>query len=354
MAIKTAPKATSIDIAFKAGVSQSTVSRALSGSKLVSDETRAKIRAIAEELNYKVDKNASGLRSQSSRTLALLLFEDPTTDDSHINPFFLSMLGAITRATALKGYDLLVSFQQLSHDWYADYEETSKADGLILLGYGDYLSIQENLKKLADAGAHFILWGPVIENQPWCVLGCDNFWGSYQATQHLLNLGRKRIAFLGSASQSEPEFQARYNGFQSALTEAGLEQKAQIPCESTEGSGMSAAEALISSDVDGIICASDLIAIGAIRALKAAGKRIPEEISICGFDDIATAKYMSPSLTTVRQSTTQAGEELVESLLSIISGNTVASQLFKPELVIRESCGADTGVNVSAMTRPSK
>ena len=96
-------KQTSFDIAYRAGVSQSTVSRALRNSPLVNEETRLRVQAIAKELNYKVDKNASSLRTQQSGTLALLLFEDPTNDDSLINPFFMSMLGSITRACGNKG-----------------------------------------------------------------------------------------------------------------------------------------------------------------------------------------------------------------------------------------------------------
>jgi DNA-binding LacI/PurR family transcriptional regulator len=137
-------KATSFDIAYLAGVSQSTVSRALRDSPQVNKETREKVQAIARQLNYKVDKNASNLRKQRSSTLALLLFEDPTTDESLINPFFLSMLGSITRACARNGQDLLVSFQQLSDDWHADYEDSKKADGIILLGYGDYVDYEES------------------------------------------------------------------------------------------------------------------------------------------------------------------------------------------------------------------
>lgn len=112
-------KATSFDIAHRAGVSQSTVSRALSNSPLVNQETRDRIKQIAQELNYKVDKNASNLRKQRSNTIALLLFEDPSTDDSQINPFFISMLGSITKACSAANYDLLVSFQNLADDWHA-------------------------------------------------------------------------------------------------------------------------------------------------------------------------------------------------------------------------------------------
>src|SRR6267142_3811238 len=138
-------KSTSIDVAYRAGVSQSTVSRALRGSPTVNEETRKRIEEIAHKLNYTVDKNASNLRTQHSNTIALLFFEDPTPDDSLINPFFLAMLGSITRACAQRGYDLLISFQQQSGNWHVDYEDSRKADGILLLGYGDYLEYRERL-----------------------------------------------------------------------------------------------------------------------------------------------------------------------------------------------------------------
>ncbi|MEP6898342.1 MAG: LacI family DNA-binding transcriptional regulator, partial [Rhodanobacter sp.] len=152
-------KATSIDIAHLAGVSQATVSRALRGSPLVNEETRRRIEAAVEQLGYKVDKNASNLRKMHTGTLALLLFEDPTADESHINPFFLSMLGSITRACAQQGYDLLISFQQFSRDWHADFADSKKADGIILLGYGDYLAYRDKLDKLVEQGTRFVRWG---------------------------------------------------------------------------------------------------------------------------------------------------------------------------------------------------
>jgi len=148
---------TSFDIAYRAGVSQSTVSRALRNSPLVNEETRQKIQQIARELNYKVDKNASSLRSQQTKTIALLLCEDHGAGSSLINPFFLSMLGSITRAAAKRGYDLLISFQQLSDDWHADYEDTNRADGIIFLGYGNYANFREKMERLKASGTHYIL-----------------------------------------------------------------------------------------------------------------------------------------------------------------------------------------------------
>ena len=236
-------KPTSIDIAYLAGVSQPTVSRALRGSPMVSEKTRQRIESIAQQLNYKVDKNASNLRCQHSNTLALLLFEDPTPDDSLINPFFLAMLGSITRACAQRGYDLLVSFQQQSGNWHVDYEDSRKADGIILLGYGDFLEYRLRLEQLVRQGTHFVRWGAVMEGQPGLSVGCDNFHGGQEATQHLLRLGRRKIAFLGSASGHYPEFLERYRGYSEAIKHAGATRRAalQVDAITMEQSGYEAA-----------------------------------------------------------------------------------------------------------------
>lgn len=338
-------KATSFDIAYHAGVSQSTVSRALRGSPLVSLDTRRRIQAIAKELNYKVDKNASNLRRQHSVTLALLLFEDPTSDDSLINPFFLSMLGSITRACARQGYDLLISFQQLSEDWHSDYQDSHKADGLILLGYGDYLVAHSKLQKLEEQGTHFVRWGAVVEGQPGLSVGCDNRQGGRAITQHLLGLGRRRIAFIGNISDRFPEFRDRYSGHCDALAEAGIAVDPALQADaidSTEQVGQRAMQELLDSGVefDAVFAASDLLAIGAMHALADAGRKVPEQVSVVGFDDIPMASFASPALTTVLQNTKLAGEILVERLLQRLRGEPAESAMLPAEIVIRRSCGA--------------
>lgn len=337
-------KATSFDIAYQAGVSQSTVSRALRNSPLVNEETRAKIQAIAKELNYKVDKNASNLRSQQSDTIALLLFEDPSNDDSSINPFFLSMLGSITRACSNKGFDLLVSFQQSSNDWHADFEDSNKADGLILLGYGDYEDYEEKLRTLIEQGTHFVLWGAEVKELPIISIGCDNFQGGMKITEHVIKQGRKNFAFLGDASNHSPEFLARYQGHCQALKNHNLavNEKLQIAAIFTEDSGYHAACQLIESgdDFDAIFAASDLIAIGAMRALQEKGITIPDQVAVVGFDDIAIASFTFPPLTTVKQNTQLAGDILVTKLLQLINGEQVEASLMPTELVVRKSCGA--------------
>jgi DNA-binding LacI/PurR family transcriptional regulator len=337
-------KPNSFDIAYRAGVSQSTVSRALRNSPLVNEETRLKVQAIAKELNYKVDKNARNLRSQKTKTIALLLCEEQGIGDSLINPFFLSMLGSITRASANRGYDLLISFQQSSEDWHADYEDANRADGIIFLGYGDYVTYVQKLTYLTEVGAHYITWGPVLEGQPGFSIGCDNFNSAYKATQHLINLGHKNIAFVGDISEHSPEFSARYDGYTKALKDAGIVADAtlQVAAETSEEEGYKAILTLVQRRIkfDAVFGASDLIAIGAMKALEESGLVIPKDVAVMGFDDIPMASYTHPPLTTVQQNTRLAGELLVENLLKLVDGESVTSMLLPAELIVRGSCGA--------------
>ena len=337
-------KATSFDIAYLAGVSQSTVSRALRGSPLVNPETTKRILEAAEQLHYTVDKHASSLRTQRAGTLALLLFEDPTSDASHINPFFLPMLSAITRACASHGQDLLISFQQLSHDWHADYGDSKKADGLLLLGYGDYLAYLGKLSKLVEQGTPFVRWGAVLPDQPGISIGCDNLGGGRQAGAHLLACGRRRIAFLGDASSHYPEFLDRFLGCDAALRDAGLamDRALQVDAESSEDAGYAAARELLRRGAifDAVFGASDLIAIGAMRFLAEAGLDVPADVAVVGFDDIPAARITTPALTTVRQDTVRAGELLVEPLVALVDGHPAQSQRLPTELVVRRSCPA--------------
>jgi DNA-binding LacI/PurR family transcriptional regulator len=335
-------KATSLVIAHLAGVSQPTVSRALRGSPMVNEATRTKILKIARELNYKVDKNASNLRFQHSGTLALLLFEDPAPDDSLINPFFVSMLASITRACGLRGYDLLISFQQpANNDWQASFEDSNKADGIILLGYGDYLDYRRRLEFLNERGIHFVRWGAALHDQAEVSVGCDNYRGGYDVTGHLLACGARRIAFIGDASNHYPEFLERYRGHGDALAAQGLVPDAhlQVNAISSEQSGFEATATLIgrARPFDAICAASDLIAIGAMKALQAHGLRVPDDVLVSGFDDIPLAAFVNPSLTTVQQDTKTAGAILVDTLLKLIRNETADNQTIPVSLLVRDS-----------------
>lgn len=337
---------TSFDIAHRAGVSQPTVSRALSGSPMVSEATRKRIEAIARQLNYKVDKAASSLRKRRSDTIALLFFEDPTADESLINPFFVAMLGSITRAAKRAGFDLLVSFQQLSDDWHKEYEDSHRADGLILLGYGDWEIYRERLIQLADQGTRFARWGSVEAARDHAglgtTIGSDNKEGGRMVAHHLITLGRKRIAFLGHNSSNYPEFQARYQGLAEALIEAGLPAPLQADAITTEDAGGAAAHMLMEGGqpFDAIVAASDLIAIGAMRALAERGLRVPADIAVTGFDDIPAAASTRPPLTTVLQDTQRAGQLLVDAVRAQLAGHAAPGAMLPTRLIVRQSCGS--------------
>ena len=335
-------KPTSFDIAHLAGVSQSTVSRALNDSPLVNIATRQKVQEIARELNYQVDKNASNLRRQRSSTIALLLFEEPTSDDSLVNPFFLAMLGSITKACAAKSYDLLVSFQNLDNNWQAEYEDSHKADGLILLGYGDYRSYAGKLSQLHQHNTHVMRWGAPVEQWPGISIGCDNFSGGQSVTRHLLSHDYRSFAFIGDIGDKAPEFQSRYDGFLSALDKHHTHH--QYDAISSEEAGIEAAKHLLettSALPDAIVCAADIIAVGVLQQLKEAGIRVPEDVAVVGFDNIQLAAFTTPGLTTVQQNTAKAGEKLVENLLLAIDGHPTDDHLLPTNLVVRQSCGCD-------------
>ena len=332
---------TSFDLAALAGVSQPTVSRALSGNASVSAETRARVLAAAAQLNYKVDKNASGLRRKHSRTLALLFFEEGEEGGALLNPFYLSMLGPMVRTCAGAGYDLLISTQQLSSDWHVEFEDSRKADGIILLGYGDYLAYRPRLQKLVQQGTHFVRWGARSESELGATIGSDNEQGGFDATQHLLSSGRRAIAFLGTASTAYPEFFDRWRGYCRALRAAGLEadERLRVDAEPTEASGRSALSVLVERGVrfDGIFAASDVTAIGAMHALQKRGRNIPSEVAIVGFDDIAAASLSSPPLTTVTQEPRAAAEALVAALIEAVDAGRTSSRLLPVRLTVRDS-----------------
>ena len=324
---------TSFDIAYRAGVSQPTVSRALRGDKSVSQATREKIERIARELNYAVDRNASSLRTQRTNTIALLFFEDPTPDESMINPFFLAMLGSITRACADRGLDLLISFQRMEDDWHVQYQDSHRADGLILLGYGDYTKYRERMEQLVRQGTHFARWGSVS----------DDVAAGKLAGRHLIESGRRRIAFLGHADDHYPEFAGRYRGLLEAMQDGGIAEDAalQFDALTTEEEGWTAAKGLLDSGAqfDAIFAASDLIAIGAMRALAEAGRRVPQDVAVVGFDDIPAASLTTPPLTTVMQDIRGAGQALVETLLAQIEGRDLPPRKLPGKLVVRGSSG---------------
>ena len=239
---------------------------------------------------------------------------------------------------------MIVSFQEQSSNWHAEFEDSKKADGIILLGYGDYVEYSTRLDQLVTQGTHFVRWGAVQPGQPGISIGCDNKQGGADLTRHLIDQGCTRIGFLGSASAHYPEFLERYCGYSETLQSAGMkiDPELQVDALTTERAGYEAAHALLSRtrDVDALFCASDLIAIGAMRALQELAIDVPGQIAVAGFDDIPAASFTNPSLTTVQQNTKAAATLLVDTLLSLIHNehnDPVVSRKIAAPLVIRQS-----------------
>jgi len=183
----------------------------------------------------------------------------------------------------------------------------------------------------------------VEPNQPGLSIGCDNYQGGAAITAHLLGLGRRQIAFLGTASGQYPEFAERYRGYADTVQRQGgrVESALQVDALSAQQAGYDAATALLARKrpFDAIFAASDLIAIGAMQALSERGIRVPEQVSVAGFDDIPMASCVNPSLTTASQNTQRAGELLVTSLLKRINGEPIDSAMYPVQLIVRRSCG---------------
>lgn len=332
---------TSFDIAALAGVSQATVSRALSQSPAVSEEVRKRVFEAAQQLNYTVDVNARKLRSKKINTIAVLISED-LDQDNPINPFFVPLLGAILKYAGQKGYDVLTSLQQQSASWSNDYGFARRADGLILLGYKDYDDYVRKAEGLSDIGEPWVVWGLVQPGAGHSV-GSDNEQGAYEAVSHLIRLGRRRIAFLGEASSSHPEFRDRYDGYARALRENGLSLDADLlaDCFISREDGAAAVARLMQrgAEFDAVFGTADLPAIGAMQALQKQGRRVPQDVSVIGFDDLWAAACTTPALSTVRQDTTAAARALVDALDRMIANAPVEPVRVPTRLIIRESCG---------------
>ena len=210
-----------------------------------------------------------------------------------------------------------------------------------MLGYGDYVDYQAKFSSLIEQNTKFVCWGASVDNRPDLTVSCDNYGGGKLAAAHLLRANRKDCAFIGDASEHSPEFFARYQGFKDEFNQHGitLSERKMANAISTEESGYHATRSLIANNIhfNSLFAASDLIAIGAIRALKEAGIKVPDDVHVVGFDNIAVASFTNPPLTTVQQDTTLAGQMLVDNLLKLIRGEVVENTLLPPSLIIRGS-----------------
>ena len=327
------------DIAHKAGVSISTVSRALNDSPAVNRRTKQAIWKIAREYDYDFRQDMPTGPIGAVATIAVVAPAPQARETRVADPFFLELLAGIAEAARERSADLVVS--HLSPRSAEDLEfalATSRAAGVIFIGQ----SILHNaFNDLAKRDNRFVVWGAEFADSQYCSVGSNNIVGGRRATSHLARLGRERILFVGDTEA--PEMAQRFRGHQQALEEAGLDQSDDllVSAHFDVHAGEAATQSAIDRGVefDAIFAASDLIAIGAIRALTKAGRRVPEDVSVVGYDNIPAARLVTPRLTTIDQDTNLAGRMLVAKLMDS-KGGIGASERMETSLLIRESCGA--------------
>jgi DNA-binding LacI/PurR family transcriptional regulator len=323
------------DIAKLAGVSKSTVSRALNDNPLISAKTRAKIQTIAREHRFSAHMGARCLSKGRSRIIALVT---PLTDsrEHYINdPYVIELLKGITMTVGDYGYDLLLFQPRGDLDGeIRRYIESKRADGVIMMGCWGF-----------EAMAGFEGQAPVIicgsnASDSVCSVDCDNITGGRLATEHLLSLGRRRIAFLGGQEQAK-EVQMRFKGYQDALERSGFETDAALidfgDYASQSGNRMMGGMLEKNPDIDAVFACSDLMAIGAMEAVRKSGRRVGRDVAVVGFDDIPMAAYCSPPLTTIAQDIIKIGEILVHNLMRYLEDGVISKAILPVRLVVRES-----------------
>lgn len=328
------------DIARLAGVSVSTVSRALNGSPLVNDETRGRVAQLARSLNYTINLSAQNLRLRKNQTVAVVVPYDAQSRQHISDPFFLSIVGSIADALTDRGYDMLLSrvdAEQL--DSAAALYDGGKAIGIVIIGQWRH---HDQLNALAARKVPVVVWGGQLPQQLYCSVGGDNVDGGLQATQHLLRLGRRRIVFVGDAQL--PEVQLRREGYLHALRAAGIEPdaKLELPVPFEVIAARAALDRLCAGRVrfDAVMACSDLLALQAVQAVRAVGRRVPDDVAVVGYDDMPVAAWSDPPLTTVHQPVAQAGIEIVDALLTLLRGERAPPRTLPVHLVLRDSAPA--------------
>lgn len=327
------------DLAAIAGVSIATVSRALNDHPAVNDETKRRVWKIAREQNYHFRPSMPALLSSASATIAVVIPAPQARQTQVSDPFFQELIGGIAEAARASSCDILIShLDPKSQDDLSALMTANRADGVIFLGQS---LLHDRFNRLAETENRFIVWGAELAGQKYCSVGSDNVRGGTRATSHLLNLGRRRIAFLGDTAA--PEVQQRYEGYVEAHRRSGLlvDPALIVPAQFEINYAEAAVDGLIGRGLkfDGIFAAGDLIALGAIRSLLKAQRKIPGEVAVIGYDNIQLSAYTHPSLTTISQDMGKAGRLMVSKLLSATESSPMRSERLPTELIVRESCG---------------
>ncbi len=349
----TAP-ATIHDVAKAAGVSVATVSRALNGAGNVLPETRRRVEEAARALRFTPSSAARSLITRRTDTIGALL------PDLH-GEYFSELIRGIDQAARARGLHLLLSSSHGdAHEAAAALRAMSgRVDGLLVMTpHADVDFLQHNL----PAGVPAVLLNAGLEMPGVARYRVDNLGGARTMTRHLVGSGRRRVAFIGGPADND-EAQERLAGYRSGLK--GAMREAVFDGDFTEESGWAAGRriALSRPRPDAVFAANDMMAVGCLAALREAGLRVPEDVAVAGFDDIPIARYVAPSLTTIRVPIAGLGSAALDALVQSVQAaqarasskgvaeaarstrrparvETPRAVVMPVELVVRRSCGA--------------
>ncbi len=330
------------DIAAEVGYSVTTVSRALNDYDDVSEATKQLIKRVAQEMGYHPHVIAQSLQSKRTNTVGFIV---PATEHYLSDPYFLELLAGIGDGAALCAFDLLVStckpMGAQEHLAYERMVRGRRVDGIIV---ARTRRDDERIAYLVSEGFPLIAFGRTASDLDFPYLDIDGEKGVFEAVEHLIGLGHRRIGFI--APSMYLTFAAhRLAGYKKALRSHGLQFDPALTVEGnlTQSGGSQSMRRLLDLEdpPTAVMAGNDLMAFGAMEAAQGRGLVVGRDIAVIGFDDVPLAAHFHPSLTTVRQPIYEIGKMLSQRLVKIIEGKKLAQPqlLLQPELVIRESSG---------------
>jgi DNA-binding LacI/PurR family transcriptional regulator len=326
------------DIAKRAGVSITTVSRALNGYPDIHPRTRERVLRIADEMNFRPSAVARSLVMKKSKTIGLIISELTCSSSSH--HFIFDIIRGVHDQAALMGYDVILSATSPHKQQEISYMELCtrrQLDGVLLMGVR---TDDRYLQEVLDASVPCMLIDVPLVSKTCGHVMVDNVRGARMAVQHLVDLGHRRIGMINGHQQAYVSFD-RLKGYRQALEENGLtfDPDQVFDGNFEEDSGIEGVSRLLSRfpDMTALFCASDMMAVGAIRALHQWGKRVPDDVAVVGYDDIDLVRYIQPPLTTIHQPRYQMGTKASELLIHLLSGGKGETVVLEPQLIVRES-----------------
>ena len=341
------------DVAARAGVSRTTVSFVLNDrpGAHISPATRERVLAAAAELGYQPHASARGLAAGRTHTLGLVLRQSP--EQVAEDALLAETLRGLSTAARAERYRVLVEPFAPSDGAYGDLLRSHRTDGLVISGPR---SDDDELARLAAAGAPVIIQGslPSVDLPS---VDVDNRSAARLAVEHLIGLGHRVIGCITNAPLTYTAAAERLDGYRAALAEAGLPAGPELVAEAAfdAASGRRAMSSLLAVDgLTAVFVASDVVAFGAIAAIREAGLRAPADISVVGFDDIPLSRFFDPPLTTTQLPAFDLGRAAGAALLDRIHGRPVVARTVLPtELVIRSSTGPPHGRRGRSPDRPA-